>query len=87
MMDVNAKVNGKHHPKGGQEDRTQTSCKETERGETHTHLDQSTEAMETWEAYHQNITESVQDEMQKVDMCGERFQVEEKMRELRAQEW
>lgn len=29
MMDVNGKVNGKHHPKGGQEDRTQTSCKET----------------------------------------------------------
>lgn len=46
--DVNGKVNGKHHPKGTQEDRTQTSCKETEGG---TRLDQSTEAMERWETY------------------------------------
>ena len=65
-------------------------------------LDQSTEVMERWEEYHQNITEYIQEEMQKADvtseeggaytmkalaqMSTERFQVEEQMREMRAQE-
>ncbi len=44
------------HPTDGQEERTQTHCKETEEGKTYTHLDQSTEVMERWAEYHQNIT-------------------------------
>ena len=92
---------GVRHPIDGQEERTQTHCKETEEGKTYAHLDQSTEVMERWEEYHQNITEYIQEEVQKVDvtseergaytmkvaqMCTERFQVEEQMREMRAQE-
>ena len=90
------------HPIDGQEERTQTHCEETEEGKTYTHLDQSTEVMERWEEYHRNITEYIQEEMQMVDVtseeggaytmkvlaqvCTERFQVEEQMREMRAQE-
>ena len=93
---------GVHHPRDGQEERTQTHCKETEEGKTYTHLGLSTEVMERWEDYHQNLTKYIQEEMQKVDvtsnphgaytmkvlaqMCAERFQVEEQMREMRAQE-
>ena len=94
------------HSIDGQEERTQTHCKETEEEKTYTHLDRSTEAaddvMERWEEYHRNITEYIQEEMQKVDvtseeggaytmkvlaqMCTERFQAEEQMREVRARE-
>ena len=93
---------GVHHPRDGQEERTQTHCKETEEGKTYTHLGLSTEVMERWGDYHQNLTKYIQEEMQKVDvtseaggaytmkvlaqMCAERFQVEEQMREMRAQE-
>ena len=62
------------HSIDGQEERSQTHCKETEEGKTYTHLDWSTEAadvMERWEEYHRNITEYIQEEMQKVDVSSE----------------